>query len=285
MNNLINLVDRMIESSYPIDYNAKPFFRTALWEASWKGDEDVVQLLLKSKAKVDHADYQGRTPLHEVSYYGHLRMVDLLIQKGHPVDPKDKFDHTPLFRAVEAGRHEIVLKLVSCKAEIGSRDQKKLGLQHYAAFNGRPHMSEWLFYKGAWGNQFSLEDSPPSGGAMSRQATGSPKGTSGAPRPGHDEEGDMGDRTATMLPSMRRINKDQDLIDYVRQDFFAAPELAKKREEDDTPPTSEVAVNSRDLRKDADGGRQGGSKRVASDAAPHRPSMAVGGKDPAFTKQ
>eukprot|EP00913_Durusdinium_trenchii_P002052 g1895.t1 len=54
-----------------MDFCEKPYFRSALWEATWKNCEPIVKLLLEKGATIDYADYQGRTPLHEA---GHMTM-------------------------------------------------------------------------------------------------------------------------------------------------------------------------------------------------------------------
>merc|ERR1719215_1808214 len=65
-----------------LDYCERPFFRTALWESSWKGHEKIVKLLHEAQASVDAKDYQARTPLHEAAYYGHKNLVEYFLEKG-----------------------------------------------------------------------------------------------------------------------------------------------------------------------------------------------------------
>merc|ERR1712159_359341 len=83
-----------------LDYCEPPFNRTALWEASWKkNNEEVVKLLAGYGASVDYKDYQGRTPLHEAAYHGQMNTVLVLLAQGHSLDCRDIFGQTPLFRA------------------------------------------------------------------------------------------------------------------------------------------------------------------------------------------
>lgn len=146
---------------YGLDFNERPYGRTALWEATWKNHETIVRLLLEKNATIDFADYQGRTPLHEAAFYGYRNLVELFLEKGHPMDSLDKFGHTPLFRAAEAGREEIVELLVERKAQINRIDQDGTTVQHIAAFNGEPQMSDWLLYRGSYNNRFHLHDAQP----------------------------------------------------------------------------------------------------------------------------
>jgi len=149
-----------VKMQLDLNYNEKPYYRSALWEATWKNHEACAKLLVEKGAQVDFKDYQDRTPLHEAAFYGHLNLVEFLVEKGHPVDCMDVFGQTPLFRAVEAGRHEVVEVLVRKKASTNLIDSHDVSAQHLAAFAGQPGMSEWLLYKGSWKNRFAIEGHP-----------------------------------------------------------------------------------------------------------------------------
>jgi len=146
---------------YGLDWSDKPFYRSALWEATWKNNEPIVNMLVEKNATIDFADFQGRTPLHEAAYYGHKNLVEYLLEKGHPIDPTDNFGATPLFRAVEGGREEIIEELIKRSAQINGMDSQGCTVQHHAAFNGTPDISEWLHYKGSWKNRFAMEIAGP----------------------------------------------------------------------------------------------------------------------------
>mmetsp|Transcript_21464 Transcript_21464/g.50008 ORF Transcript_21464/g.50008 Transcript_21464/m.50008 type:complete len:206 (+) Transcript_21464:80-697(+) len=141
-----------------LDFSEKPYFRSALWEATWKNYEVVVKALVEKKANAELGDYQGRTPLHEAAYYGHYNLVTYFLDIGCKIDPVDNFGQTPLFRAADAGRDEVVDLLVSRKASTNMLDSDSVTVQHCAAFRGMPDMSKWLLYKGAWKNRFSMEE-------------------------------------------------------------------------------------------------------------------------------
>lgn len=143
---------------YGLDYSDKPFYRSALWEATWKNHDVIVKLLVEKGATIDFADYQGRTPLHEAAFYGYKPLVEYFLEKGHPIDPLDNFGQTPLFRAAEAGRDEIVELLVQKRAQTNLLDKDATTAQHLASFHGRPNMSEWLLYNGSWKNRFTIEE-------------------------------------------------------------------------------------------------------------------------------
>merc|ERR1712008_124669 len=77
------------------------------------------------------------------------------------IDPTDNFGATPLFRAVEGGRDEIIDELIKRSAQINALDSQGCTVQHLAAFNGTPEISEWLHYKGSWKNRFAMEMAGP----------------------------------------------------------------------------------------------------------------------------
>lgn len=186
---------------YGLDFNERPYFRTAVWEATWKNHEAIIRLLLEKNATVDYADYQARTPLHEAAFYGYRNLVELFLEKGHPLDPMDKFGQTPLFRAAEAGRDEIVDLLVERKAKVNLIDADGTTAQHVASFNGQGVMSEWLLHQGAYMNRFNLKDCPPgtdqTGGGDEGQQGAAPVQSAAAPLAKGVEVGEAATATKT----------------------------------------------------------------------------------------
>jgi hypothetical protein len=152
------LINEAVKIQLDLDFNEKPFFRSALWEATWRNHEAIAKLLIDKGATVAFADYQGRTPLHEAAYYGHLNLIEYFIEKGHPVNVIDNFGQTPVFRAVEGHRHDVVKALVKHKAATNTLDTHEVTAQHCAAFQGLPAMSDWLLYHGSWKNRFMVDD-------------------------------------------------------------------------------------------------------------------------------
>mmetsp|Transcript_82942 Transcript_82942/g.173663 ORF Transcript_82942/g.173663 Transcript_82942/m.173663 type:complete len:222 (+) Transcript_82942:52-717(+) len=155
---LRTVVAEAVKMQLDLNFCEKPFYRAALWEATWKNHEGCVKLLVEKGAQVDFADYQKRTPLHEAAYYGHINLVEYFLDKGHPIDPLDKFNQTPLFRAVEGCRQDVVELLMKRKAAVNLLDGDNVTVQHIAAFNGMPALSEWLVTQGSTKNRFAIEE-------------------------------------------------------------------------------------------------------------------------------
>lgn len=77
--------------------------RTALGLASWKGEEKVVQLLLKRGASRKATDENGDTPLHEACWKGHLDIALLLMDtKSIPTGVEGKNGETSVESKDEA---------------------------------------------------------------------------------------------------------------------------------------------------------------------------------------
>lgn len=147
-----------VELKVDLEFCEQPYMRTALWEAAWRNDLELVRLLAASGAKVAHKDHQDRTPLHEAAHYGHMAMIDFLLERGHPIDCVDDCGQTPLFRAVNACRYEAVQKLVRLGASTGHVDNAEVSLKHIAAFQGKPQMAGWLYYRGAHTNHLGVKN-------------------------------------------------------------------------------------------------------------------------------
>lgn len=150
-------LDNALELCCNLNFSEKPFFRTALWEATWKNHEAIVRLLASKGASIFQADYQGRTPLHEAAYYGHLNLVEFFVERGHPLDCVDEFGYTPLYRAAEAGRFEVVRYLTNRGAQTNAVDSHGVTASHAAAFRGLPMLSDFLYYNGAHRNRFQVD--------------------------------------------------------------------------------------------------------------------------------
>jgi ankyrin repeat protein len=170
-----------------LDYNqVKPYYRTALFEATWRNHEGIVKDLMNSNAQIDLPDALGRTPLHEASYYGWLNLVELFVDNKADINHKDNHGQTPLFRAVQGcvekeANVEVVKYLIEHKAQTNLLDSDGCTVQHIANFNGDPEMSWWLFNHSAWKNRFSreVEGPPAQADALEGAEEVKPKGSDG----------------------------------------------------------------------------------------------------------
>lgn len=135
---------------------------TALTLACSGGHTELVELLLKFNANIEHRDKKGFTPLILAATGGHMAVVTLLLNhnadieiqsertkdtalslacssgkfdvvdelllKGANIEHRNVSDYTPLSLAASAGYNQIILLLLDHGAEINSRTGSKLGI-------------------------------------------------------------------------------------------------------------------------------------------------------------
>jgi ankyrin repeat protein len=73
---------------------------TPLHCATWKGHENVVQVLLQAGAEVNainQNDHWGTTPLHAAAHANQAKIAQLLLDKGADPKAKDMEGRTPMF--------------------------------------------------------------------------------------------------------------------------------------------------------------------------------------------
>ncbi|MEZ0267944.1 MAG: ankyrin repeat domain-containing protein, partial [Phycisphaerae bacterium] len=66
----------------------------------------VVHFLLLRGADINSRGFNGHTALHEAAFFNNLEMVDLLLSRGADVHAKDKDGKTPKDVAVQAGKQD-----------------------------------------------------------------------------------------------------------------------------------------------------------------------------------
>ncbi|OBU00043.1 hypothetical protein VE01_01738 [Pseudogymnoascus verrucosus] len=91
--------------------------RTPLYAASWKGNIDVVKVLLELGADVIVADSNGATPLKRASQHGHVKVVKVLLEHGANVTVAEEGE-TPLYIASYNGHVDVVKVLLDYRADV-----------------------------------------------------------------------------------------------------------------------------------------------------------------------
>jgi len=98
---------------------------TPLMMAS-NGQKDVVELLLKAGADVNAITEDGWTPLMRASWYGHKDIIELLLLAGADVNAIAKDGRTPLMWASAYGHKDLVdlLKKYGAKDDVVSESKR-----------------------------------------------------------------------------------------------------------------------------------------------------------------
>ena len=88
--------------------NARHNWRTALENASSRGHQEVVRLLLDQGTAINPKRYNGRTAIRLATHSGHLEVVKLLLDYGADLNTESKCSDTPLIIASGKGNLKMV---------------------------------------------------------------------------------------------------------------------------------------------------------------------------------
>lgn len=108
---------------------------TALMRACEKGNEDIVQTLINKGANVNLASIRGITPLMEAAANGHINIVEILIENGADVKAKSHNGLTALDFA-ETNKHKEIATILKRK------EAETTEFLKYHSFNKKHHTSE-----------------------------------------------------------------------------------------------------------------------------------------------
>ena len=141
-----------IEAGRP-DINAQDNYGvTALIDASFKGQKEIVELLILEGADLNAQDRQGDTALMNAALKGHIEIVELLISNGADVSVKDKSGNTALIDSAKYAREsacEIITLLKDNGADVDAKNKLGLTALIYAAQGGQFENMECLITEGA----------------------------------------------------------------------------------------------------------------------------------------
>lgn len=123
---------------------------TALTLACAGGHEELVALLIKRKANIEHRDKKGFTPLILSATAGHEKVVSILLEGGAAVEAQsERTKDTPLSLACSGGRYEVVEILLNVGANKEHRNVSDYTPLSLAASGGYVNIIRLLLHHGA----------------------------------------------------------------------------------------------------------------------------------------
>jgi ankyrin repeat protein len=143
------LIDTIPPKSYRYANDPVPFVNgaTALHIAAAQSSLEMVDLLLKAKAKVDIKDKDGRAPIYLAALRGDVPILERLYATGLKIDAKlDEYGETAVNLAAMRGKADAVKWLVEQGADVKSGYTPAL----FGAVRGHHFdLAEWLLKNGA----------------------------------------------------------------------------------------------------------------------------------------
>lgn len=129
--------------------NATDFeLQTALMLCSFWGNDQVVNVLLKSNASHAIVDKDGDTPLIIAATYNHPNVVAALLNARVPLNVSNKKGDTALIKAAFNGNTEIVRMLLAAGAAPGLKNKKGYTALEWAAIEGHKDIVDLLVQAG-----------------------------------------------------------------------------------------------------------------------------------------
>ncbi len=139
-----------LASGYGADYDPnQPGISTSeqlsryLLRAAKAGDEEIIDVFIKSGHDLNVQDSKGYTPLILSAYHGHKVLVDKLLAAGANPCQKDKRGNSALMGAVFKGELGIARQLIAARCQDTSNNVGQTPAM-YAALFGRLEILEEL---------------------------------------------------------------------------------------------------------------------------------------------
>jgi len=128
---------------------------TPLHWATFSGQTEAAELLIKYGAEVNVRDKNGRTPLHWAARSGDTEIAEMLLNHGAGVNARDEYGWTPLGVAAALGCTKTAEVLIKYGAEVNAEDKGGRTPLHWAAGLGYTETADLLQWHGGGNDEFS----------------------------------------------------------------------------------------------------------------------------------
>lgn len=122
---------------------------TAVYNAVWNKNVEMVLHLIKAGANVNASDHDGFTPLLDASHNGHVELAEILLGAGANVNSANNDGDRPLMVAAKKGNLELVKLLIKAGANVNLSDNEGWTPLIAAAHKGHKEVCKALIANGA----------------------------------------------------------------------------------------------------------------------------------------
>jgi len=138
------LLERGADASIGDNENSQPIHNAAV-----AGHMDVLEILLESGVDIDARDANGNTALIFSLIYSQSETTDWLIDKGADLEISNNDNVNPLIYASLRGRLDVLKKITAGGADLNQQAQSGRTALTYAAGNNHMEVAEYLLQSGA----------------------------------------------------------------------------------------------------------------------------------------
>jgi ankyrin repeat protein len=142
-------VESLLDNMVDIEACHASSGRNAMAVAAHCGNDEVVELLLRYRAKLTQRDASGSTPMHLAASRGHLGVMNVLLNEQVSIEEKGPADKTPLRLSCDNGEFEAAELLLLKRAKVNARDKNNLTSLHAASKRGDVDIVDLLIKYGA----------------------------------------------------------------------------------------------------------------------------------------
>ncbi|KAJ7299080.1 hypothetical protein O6H91_10G055500 [Diphasiastrum complanatum] len=145
----LEMVDLLLKAGAKVDHVTSTTRLTPLLVAVLAGNDKVVRLLLKHGSDVEYKNANGSSAMHQAATWSHIGVLRSLIKRGASLEIKDNEGRTPLHCAVTEGHVDCVRELLKAGADKNARSSDGRTALFRAASKGYVDIVEMLLDYGA----------------------------------------------------------------------------------------------------------------------------------------